>query len=693
MKEVGLGLLFSLTGATSATEKGQFQAARFALHRYLQKRGDKMGFNVKILVGDIRSDPDECARKAEEMVRSGVRIFVGCYTSSCRKALLPVLERYDALLLYPTLYEGVEAHPHVFYTGEVPNQQVLTLLHYMTAHYGKNVYLIGTDYIYPHFTNRQVYEYLNHLGGKVVGENYVSFGQARFDEIIQEILDKKPDAVFSTLVGENVKHFYRGYHQMGVDPAEIPIFSPITSELEIQAMGARYGEGHYGCGSYFQSISNEENRKFVTQFQRFAGRGSVIASVMMNTYIGVSLLLEALEKAESLSRHEIFPYLKGKVFRTPGGEMRVDPHNMHLSRPIFIGRVNGQGQFDVVWSSPSPIEADPFFKYDGASPRPVVASRKEKIYRFGHIRTKSKAYQQTLKLAEMAAATDSNVLILGETGTGKEVLARSIHERSKRKDKPFVAVNLGAIPKELIGSELFGYVEGAFTGAKKGGLKGKFEQADGGTLFLDEIGEMPLELQPYLLRAIATKTITRLGDERERKVDVRLISATNQNLLEAITYGGSFRADLYYRLNVFTLNIPPLRERKEDIPHLVEELLEDLYDQYQQGPIRIAREAIRLLERHAWPGNIRELKNTVERAFFLAFREKEIQKEHIHLDGGLRESSSPLETRRVAKLKEMEKETIMMALAKSSTIKEVAAQLGISRSTLYRKMKEFNLRD
>jgi ABC-type branched-subunit amino acid transport system substrate-binding protein len=606
MNEISLGLLFSLTGVTSITEKGQYQAARFAINRYLQQSYQLVRLNT--IVCDIRSDPDECVRQAEELAKSGVKIFIGCYTSACRKALLPVLERYDALLMYPTLYEGLEAHPHVFYTGEVPNQQIFTLLLYMISHFGPKVYLIGTDYIYPHYTNRQIYEYITQLNGEVVGESYVSFGQNRFEEIIKDILARRPDAILSTLVGENVKYFYRCYYDMGVDPAEIPIFSPITSEIEIKAMGEKYGAGHYGCASYFQSIPNRENEKFIAEFKKFIGEDSVISSVMMNTYIGVRLLLEAIDKTGNVHRQDIFRYLKGRSFKAPNGVLKVDPNNMHLSRQVFIGRANHEGQFDLVWSSDTEIEPNPFFKYNISLPKPLpwmaivniwkehsgdvlivldqqskvlFAStraqqllnigvgkkvdsdelrknfnmivdqvihhheplrvllgcsisdhsllthknkKKEKIFQFHTIRTKNVAYQQTLQLAKVAAGTDANVLILGETGTGKEVLARAIHEQSERKNSPFVAVNMGAIPKELIASELFGYKEGAFTGAKKGGMKGKFEQADGGTLFLDEIGEMPLELQAYLLRAIANKTITRLGDDRERPVNVRIIT-------------------------------------------------------------------------------------------------------------------------------------------------------------------------
>ncbi|WP_237700158.1 transporter substrate-binding protein [Caldalkalibacillus thermarum] len=774
MNEIRLGLLFSLTGVTSITEQGQYQAARFAIDQFLKHVNKRIKLNV--MVCDIRSDPDECAKQAELLAKFGVKVFIGCYTSACRKALLPILERYDALLLYPTLYEGLEAHPNVFYTGEVPNQQILTLLRYMIPHFGRKVYLIGTDYIYPHYTNRQIYEFISQLDGEVVGESYVSFGQSQFNEIVKDILSRKPNAIFSTLVGENIKYFYRCYYDMGLDPAEMPIFSPITSEIEIKAMGEKYAAGHYGCGSYFQSLPSEENHKFIKEFRTFTGKDSVISSVMMNTYIGVRLLLEAIHRTNGDTRRQIFQYLRGRTFQAPSGVFKVDPNNLHLSRQVFIGRANQLGQFELVWASEKEIEANPFFKYQAETPKPLPwkaitniwkehsgdilivlndksevlfastraekllnvsvgnkvaietlqkefnvsvdqviqhhqplrvllghsvstqslemkkVKNREKIYRFHIIQTKNATYQQTLKLAEVAAGNDANVLILGETGTGKEVMARAIHENSERRDKPFVAVNTGAIPKELIASELFGYVEGAFTGAKKGGAKGKFEQANGGTLFLDEIGEMPLELQVHLLRAIAQKTITRLGDDRERKVNVRIISATNRNLKEEIAYKHTFRADLYYRLNVITLKIPPLRDRKEDIPHLVMEILADLYNQYHKGPVQISSAAVHKLQLHSWPGNIRELKNVIELAFFLAYREKEVRPEHIYFDMEGIENLAAVPKNTTFKLKELEKETIERVLQESSSVCEAAKKLGISRSTLYRRIQQFNIK-
>jgi sigma-54 dependent transcriptional regulator, flagellar regulatory protein len=202
------------------------------------------------------------------------------------------------------------------------------------------------------------------------------------------------------------------------------------------------------------------------------------------------------------------------------------------------------------------------------------------------------------------------VLITGESGTGKEVVARSIHERSTRADKPFVAVNCGAIPHELLESELFGHEKGAFTGAISA-RKGRFEMADGGTLFLDEIGDMPLSMQVKILRVLQERTFERVGANRSSQCDVRIIAATHRNLEDAIVKG-SFREDLYYRLNVFPIEMPPLRERLEDLPLLIEDLICAL-ERSGHGSVRLAGDAVHALRGYHWPGNVRELSNLIER--------------------------------------------------------------------------------
>jgi sigma-54 specific flagellar transcriptional regulator A len=214
------------------------------------------------------------------------------------------------------------------------------------------------------------------------------------------------------------------------------------------------------------------------------------------------------------------------------------------------------------------------------------------------------------RMIEQVAAFDTTVLITGESGTGKEVVARAVHQSSARKDKPFVAVNCGAIPSELLESELFGHEKGAFTGAITA-RKGRFEMADGGTLFLDEIGDMSLPMQVKILRALQERTYERVGSNRSVRCDVRIIAATHRNLEDSIIKG-TFREDLFYRLNVFPLEMPPLRDRIEDLPMIVEDLVQHL-DRSGHGSITLAADAINALRTYHWPGNVRELANLIER--------------------------------------------------------------------------------
>lgn len=289
------------------------------------------------------------------------------------------------------------------------------------------------------------------------------------------------------------------------------------------------------------------------------------------------------------------------------------------------------------------------------------------------------------RIAQKAAGSLSNVLIEGESGTGKELIAQSIH-RASRPQGPFIAINCGAITKELLQSELFGYEEGAFTGAKKGGQPGKFELADGGTVFLDEIGEMPLDMQVSLLRCLQEKTVTRVGGARVRKVNVRIIAATNRCLLEEVQKG-HFREDLYYRLNVIKIKMPSLRDRIQDIPILSQYLLTALREELNICEhVRISDEAMDCLCRHDWPGNVRELRNCLESA--LVYMDNNIlgpdclpQQMAENLPQACADSNGSL--------KEYERIAIMEAIIKNQgNISKSAKDLGIARSTLYLKMEK-----
>jgi transcriptional regulator with GAF, ATPase, and Fis domain len=235
---------------------------------------------------------------------------------------------------------------------------------------------------------------------------------------------------------------------------------------------------------------------------------------------------------------------------------------------------------------------------------------------FGEIIGQSRAWRQIIKQIEMVAPTDATVLVLGETGTGKELIARELHRRSRRKDKPLVRVNCACIPKELYESEFFGHARGAFTSAVKDRV-GRFEAAAGGTLFLDEIGEIPLELQNKLLRVLQEKCYERVGEDRTRRADVRIVAATNRDLKKEVA-AGRFREDLYYRLNVFPMKVAALRDRKEDIPLLATHFIEISVKELGCPRPRLTRAGIETLQGYDWPGNIRELRNVIERAAIFA---------------------------------------------------------------------------
>ncbi|TWT01640.1 sigma-54-dependent Fis family transcriptional regulator [Reyranella sp. CPCC 100927] len=302
----------------------------------------------------------------------------------------------------------------------------------------------------------------------------------------------------------------------------------------------------------------------------------------------------------------------------------------------------------------------------------------------------SPSLEPLLRQAEAFARQTVPVLLEGETGTGKDVLAQAIHAASPRAAGPFIALNCAALPKDILASELFGYADGAFTGARRGGAKGKFEHAHGGTLFLDEIGDMPLDLQPYLLRVLEEDVVWRLGESMPRRVDVRVIAASNRPLAQAIA-DGRVRADLCYRLDVASLVLPPLRERLDDIPHLVAALLRRIHRDGDR-PIRVDDEVLEAFRSHRWPGNVRELRNALERMTLLA-NDGVMQLRHLPttiLDvAAAQGGASPAPVT----LKSAEQQLVLAALGREGgNVSQAARTLGISRATLYRRLSAYGRR-
>ncbi|MBV6478835.1 MAG: Regulatory protein AtoC [Ignavibacteria bacterium] len=310
-------------------------------------------------------------------------------------------------------------------------------------------------------------------------------------------------------------------------------------------------------------------------------------------------------------------------------------------------------------------------------------------YSFGNIIGKSKRMQNIFDLIKNVAKTNVNVLLEGQSGTGKELVSRSIHLNSKRREGPFVAINCSAIPDSLLESELFGHVKGAFTGATDT-QKGVFEQAHGGTLLLDEIAEMPYNLQSKLLRVIENWEIKPLGSDKIKTVDVRLISATNQNLHELINQK-KFREDLFYRISTVMISLPSLNERREDIPHLINFILKKISADLNKS-ISIDAEAVELLIKHDWKGNVRELENILERAAisFSGDKLKKIDFKFLKTDDQRKDDT--FISLEYENLKKMEKEIILNALNENKWNKaKTSLKLGLDRKTLYKKIKEYNL--
>jgi len=306
---------------------------------------------------------------------------------------------------------------------------------------------------------------------------------------------------------------------------------------------------------------------------------------------------------------------------------------------------------------------------------------------FEEIISKSKKFKKILAQVEQVAPTDSSVLILGETGTGKELIARAIHYISKRKDRPLVKVNCAALPATLIESELFGHEKGSFTGAftKK---TGRFELADGGTIFLDEIGEIPLELQPKLLRVLQEGEFERLGNSKTTKVNVRIIAATNIDLKAAVNQG-KFREDLFYRLNVFPINVIPLRDRKEDIPLLAQHFLLKLSTRIGKHISTITNKVMDALINYDWPGNVRELENVIERSVIIT------QGNKLNLSDSLSSSNTKYNNEKITTIEENERNHILRALEftnwRISGNAGAANLLGIKRTTLEARIKKLNI--
>ncbi|MCS3429905.1 transporter substrate-binding domain-containing protein [Klebsiella sp. BIGb0407] len=360
---INIGLLYSFSGVTAAQELSQWRGATQAIVE-INQRG---GINGRPLQGihlDPQSDNSQFRALAEKLiVEHGVKVIFGGYTSSSRKAMSPVVEKYRRLLFYSQLYEGFEFSENIFYGGAAPNQNCLQLANYLTGKFGARVYLIGSRYVYPYECNRNMQALiLQHHDGAVIGERYLDLNASyeSFLPVVEEIKKKQPDFIFSTVVGQTVPYLYQAYLAAGLDPQCMPIGSLNTSETEIAIMGIDAARGHYSSAPYFQSIDTVSNHQALAQFRHQFGEGLSTDMNWEATYSQVHLFASAMTECGSDDMQPLSEALRGSQFDAPQGRIRIDKLNQHTGLYPRIGIANSEGQFTLVQEARRMVEPDPY---------------------------------------------------------------------------------------------------------------------------------------------------------------------------------------------------------------------------------------------------------------------------------------------------------------------------------------------
>ncbi|WP_372423632.1 transporter substrate-binding domain-containing protein [Salinarimonas chemoclinalis] len=357
-----VGVLFSQSGFMAVIEETQLRGTLTAIEE-VNAAGGINGRPIEPVIYDPGSESRAFGRFAKKlMVDDGVSTIFGCYTSSSRRAVLPVVERLNGLLWYPTLYEGFEFSPNVIYTGAAPNQNSVELCRLLMEMYGRRFFFIGSDYVYPRESNRIMGELVRASGGEVVGERYLRLNAERreFSPLLREVKEAQPDVIFSTVVGESTVFLYQTYHDFGFDPKVMPIASLTTTEAEIQAMGHDVGEGHVTAAPYFQGVGGARNSSFVHLYKKRYGEDQSTNMCLEAAYFQVHLFAKTLELTNSLDTEVLRTSALGVELDAPQGKVAVNPVCGHTDLWTRIGRANRQGQFDIVYSSPSRVRADPY---------------------------------------------------------------------------------------------------------------------------------------------------------------------------------------------------------------------------------------------------------------------------------------------------------------------------------------------
>lgn len=358
---ITVGILFSQTGVTALVERTQRNAAMVAIEE-INARGGVLGRALEAIAPDPASQPGRYREQAGRLLAQGVDTVFGCYMSSTRRSVLPVIERHDALLFYPTLYEGFEFSRNCVYSGAAPNQNSLWLAQYMLRNHGSRFYFVGSNYVFPYESNRIMRDLIQNGGGRVVEERYVSLqpDEEEITRVINEIATHAPVIVFSTIVGDAAVRFYRAYERKGFDRTKMPICSLTTGEPELQAMGRDAAEGHITCAPYFSSVDRSESRRFVEAYRASNGPDTPISAPTEAAYFQVHLFAEAVTRAGRTDRESVLAVLPTFTIEAPQGPVRIHGDTHHTYLWPRIGQAGADGSFRIVQTAAAPIRPDPY---------------------------------------------------------------------------------------------------------------------------------------------------------------------------------------------------------------------------------------------------------------------------------------------------------------------------------------------
>jgi urea transport system substrate-binding protein len=357
---IKVGVLHALTGTMAISETSVVDATLLAIEE-INQNGGVLGRQIEPVVVDTKSDWTFAAAEAERLItEQDVSVIFGCWTSSCRKTVRPVIEQYSHLLFYPVQYEGLELSPNIVYTGAAPNQQITPAVKWSVENLGKKVFLVGSDYVFPRTANAIIKDQVKALRGEVVGEEYIVLGSQNVGGMVQKIVAAQPDVILNTINGDSNVAFFKALRDAGVTAQEIPVVSFSIAEDELRTLGAGEMAGHYASWNYFQSVKSEENSAFVDAFKKKYGADRVTDDPMEAAYFGVYLWAQAVEQAGSVDVTSVRQTITGQSFNAPEGVVSIDPETLHTWKVVRIGQIQADGQFAVVWTSNGPVRPVPY---------------------------------------------------------------------------------------------------------------------------------------------------------------------------------------------------------------------------------------------------------------------------------------------------------------------------------------------